>query len=380
MNIDPNELIKLTQQLIAIPSMSGDEQAIGDFVAQWLKEKRLVVSRAGVNVIARVSGDQSKHCLILSGHMDTVKPGDVSQWKRDPFSGDLAAGKVFGLGASDMKAGVAASMLLAAWYAQRPVKHDMLFVFVGSEETSGQGTIDALDHLQTLKWFKDYTHVEAIIAEPTNNSFVGIGHRGNQFVTLHVHGDSGHASAPEAITQNVFDYTEVVIKNIDLLVQDWQKTYGNDPLGAPSIGLTQIHAGDIAAPNKIAGSCQITLDVRTTPDLHAQRQQELQCLLKGLPKGVATIEFGDAASAGFCDQTAWTRRAFDSSLPDVPHQPIQGSADLCFFTERGIPTVIFGPGQRERMHAVNESVSATSMVNFCQIIHNVVKKYETYGT
>ena len=133
-----DELIKLTQQLVHIPSENtppyGGEKAVQKFMQSWLSgigiETRLIdlTKTKGLtdhelyfegqgyerrdytdrpNLAARISGANSGKTLILSGHIDTM-PAGKTKWQHEPFGGDVIGNKLFGRGAFDMKGGIAA--------------------------------------------------------------------------------------------------------------------------------------------------------------------------------------------------------------------------------------------------------------------------------
>ncbi len=379
MNLVSHNLAQLTSDLVKINSVSGNEQHVAEFISNWLKGhgvQSLLIDRC---VLGRVVGKDSSRALILNGHIDTVGTGDESSWQKSPNSGLIDKEYVYGLGASDMKAGVASMMLLVEYYGSKASKNkppvDIIFTFVCEEETTGHGTKSALKYLQKQKWFKDYKQVEAILGEPTNNGYVGIGHRGNQFVKVKIAGDSGHASLPDKINSNVLTVLDEIIVQIDLLQKKWDKQYLHPQLGKPTIAVTQIFSGDVAAPNKIAGNCDLTLDIRTTPDLHEKLKQELKVLTEVNFGGDITLEFGSGEPVGYCSPESKLRQLFDIKYPDLPQHPIQGAADLCIFTNQAIPAVIFGPGQRDKMHAANESVNIQSLVDYRKIMEDVVEEY-----
>ncbi len=104
-------LVKLLSELVSIPSVTGEEFKIAQFVKSWFEEHGIEVKLQEVeknrfNVIARVGNGEKK--LLLSGHLDTVAP--VHGWKTDPFELVVKGNKAFGLGALDMKSGVAILM------------------------------------------------------------------------------------------------------------------------------------------------------------------------------------------------------------------------------------------------------------------------------
>ena len=108
-----NEAVRICQELIRIPSVNhgsgvGDELAISDYVFDFLtrcglKPIRYQAGENRVSVVARIIGrNPAKPGLVLHGHLDTV-PANADDWQRDPWSGEIVDGEIWGRGAVDMK-------------------------------------------------------------------------------------------------------------------------------------------------------------------------------------------------------------------------------------------------------------------------------------
>ncbi|NIO21910.1 MAG: M20/M25/M40 family metallo-hydrolase, partial [Candidatus Aenigmarchaeota archaeon] len=129
-----SEIIDFLQDLIRIPSITGEEGKAQGFIAKKFRSMDLEVDmfEADVenlrghpaffetksythcgyenrpNVIGQLRGDDTAKSLMLSGHIDVVSPEPVLAWKHDPWGAEIEKGKLYGRGASDMKAGIAA--------------------------------------------------------------------------------------------------------------------------------------------------------------------------------------------------------------------------------------------------------------------------------
>ena len=121
-HIDAQEPVALTQQLIAIPSPLWGEGAVADWIGEWCAERGFDVDIQTVplpdgastkNAIATLKGEGSGPSLMLCGHTDTSdwngRPYREAEWRFDPFGGEVSDGKLYGLGAINMKAGDPAS-------------------------------------------------------------------------------------------------------------------------------------------------------------------------------------------------------------------------------------------------------------------------------
>src|SRR4051812_14551855 len=160
-HLSPDEPIELTQQLIRIPSFLWHESGVGYWIADWMRARGFEVDLQEVplqnikdhptgfthQAIGRLKGEGSGPSLMLCGHTDTSDwNGDVfrrSEWKHDPFGAEIMDGYLYGLGAINMKAGVA-SILMAAEAMRRsaiPRKGDLVVACVVAETGGGVGAV-----------------------------------------------------------------------------------------------------------------------------------------------------------------------------------------------------------------------------------------------
>ncbi len=162
------ELVELTQALVRERSLLGDEEGAQRLIAGRLSDLGFQVRRIEIAppagdsdpswgyppssydgrtcVAGRIDGAGAGRSLHLSGHVDVVPVESASQWEHDPWSGELASGRLWGRGAGDMKAGLAAYLIGAAAFLDvcgQP-SGDLLFSSVIEEECTGNGMKAAL--------------------------------------------------------------------------------------------------------------------------------------------------------------------------------------------------------------------------------------------
>jgi acetylornithine deacetylase/succinyl-diaminopimelate desuccinylase-like protein len=158
--IHPDEPVELAQELIRIPSFLWKESEVGFWIAEWMAslgfevEVQEVPLRNGSTThqaIGRLKGDGTGPSLMLCGHTDTSDwNGDVfrrSEWKHDPFGAEIVDGTLYGLGAINMKAGVA-TILMAAEAVRRsalPRKGDLVVACVVAETGGGVGAVHLIN-------------------------------------------------------------------------------------------------------------------------------------------------------------------------------------------------------------------------------------------
>jgi acetylornithine deacetylase len=164
-HIDEREPVSLTQELIRIPSFLWHESEVGRWIAAWMDERGFEVELQEVplphlsnhptgvthQAIGRLRGDGTGPSLMLCGHTDTSdwqgRPFREEEWTHDPFAADIDDGKIYGLGAINMKAGVA-SILMAAETVRRsgkPLKGDLVVACVVAETGGGVGAVHLIE-------------------------------------------------------------------------------------------------------------------------------------------------------------------------------------------------------------------------------------------
>jgi len=269
MSHDPVDVIALTRDLVAIPSITGDEAAVARWVAQWLTARRWRVTLQDVadgrfNVWA-TPGDGAPSAasdggVTMSTHLDTVPPYIAPR---------LTDGRLWGRGACDAK-GIAAAMLTAADRLVASGERRVGLLFVVGEERGSDGAI-AANHLPTRSRY-------LINGEPTESRLAS-GAKGSLRVLVRTSGREAHSAYP-ALGRSA------IVALLDLLVRLPSLSWPTDPvLGETTVNIGLIRGG--TAPNVIPGAAEADLLVRVVSDVRA-----VQRVLDAWGAGTAHIEYG----------------------------------------------------------------------------------------
>jgi len=189
--INRERLLTLLQSLIKIdsvnPSLSGKgpgEGIIAGYIGAYLNKLGIDVrfqeiEKNRVNVIGILKGTGGGPSLMLNGHTDTVSADNM---ETDPFAAEKKGGKIYGRGALDMKAGVAALMMAVQTIIEAGIKlkGDVILTLVADEEYASIGTEAVVD---------EYTADAAIICEPTDLEIV-IAHKGFAWIKIEIFGEA----------------------------------------------------------------------------------------------------------------------------------------------------------------------------------------------
>jgi len=254
------DTIEVLKQLISIPSWvegTKDERLLGEFIFQWLSKntslevKKECVSEGRFNVIA---GDDVSTRMLMVGHMDTVLPGN--SWTKDPIKPVVDGDRLYGLGSSDMKSGLAVMMTLAA-SNKLPAGSCMLFYVDEEYDFAGMRKF-VFDYKGKIK-------PEQIISFDGGGLKVGNGCRGLIEIRVTVTGQSGHAARPESGRNAIVGANEMIE---DLC--DWLDENTDPVLGPTSCNLAYMNGGGMQG-NVIPDNCEFILDIRPSkPEINAK--------------------------------------------------------------------------------------------------------------
>ena len=181
------------------------------------------------NVVATFKGTGGGRSLILNGHIDTVTVAPREAWTRDPFSGDIENGLMYGRGTSDMKGGLMAAVMAMSFLRESGITlaGDVLIQSVVNEEHAGNGTLDLVR--------RGYRADAAIVLEPTNNR-VAVSHPGGLYWEITVPGTVRSPGARwDGLHQEGVSAIEKLPRIIDALLaveRDYNALPNDDPMEA----------------------------------------------------------------------------------------------------------------------------------------------------
>ncbi len=303
-------VVELTSELVAlntvnpalVPGAPGERAAV-ELLASRLSsafDVRVVGDERPSLVASRISG--RGRVLALNGHLDTVGAGEMV----DPFSPRIEGDRLYGRGACDMKAGIAALVVAA-----EQSEGDVVLALVADEEHGSLGTTAVLAELERVP-------DACIVAEPTWNE-LAVSHRGFAVIEVELRGRAAHSSRP-AEGVNAIEHLAALIHALE-----------------PPLMATVVRGG--TAPFVIPDRACVTLERRTNPGEHTSiALEEVRALLTGF----------DATCTVTMAREAWSLRPgelvalFDEYLaPERFTAPYWMESAL--WEDAGIPTVVCGP-------------------------------------
>jgi putative selenium metabolism hydrolase len=358
-------------KLIKIKSLSlGEENVAKELKTQMLEAGFDDARIDGLgNVIGRI-GNGSR-ILVFDGHIDTVDTGNLANWERDPFSGDIQDGYVFGRGTVDQKGGPAAFITAGKILKELAFDRDLTVYFTGTvieEDCDG------------LCWKYIYEEEKikpdfVVITEPTNLNIYR-GQRGRMEIEISFRGISSHGSAPERGKNAIYMASKACLE-----IEKLNERLAKDPfLGKGSVTISEFVSGSPSLC-AVADYARIHLDRRLTwGETKESALAEVEEIVKDMDAIVEVLQYEETAYTGL-------RYGMEKYYPtwklEEDHPLVKAAADAFTglfdktplidkwtFSTNGvtingyykIPTIGFGPGNEVLAHAPNEKVPVSDLV------------------
>lgn len=320
---------ELCTDMMKIPSVTGSEGAMGDFLAGLLGEKGYAVRTQEVepgrrNVLADTDGAD----VILCTHIDTVPP--VLEVRED-------ATALYGRGACDTK-GIIAAMLEAGDRLKTAGTTRFGYLFLVGEETGGDGAKAA----NTLEWSSKYV----VVGEPTDNQMARA-QKGTLMAELRTTGKAAHSGYPDAGKSAIHPLVGVLA---DLIAADW----GSDPvLGAATCNVGVIAGGD--KPNILAAEARAGVMLRTITE-----PGDSIARLESVVAGRAQVTVQAAAPPQFM-----------LTLDGFPDAVVSFGSDVPYLGKLGQPLLI-GPGSILDAHTAGEKILKKDLMEGIELYTRIV--------
>ena len=397
-------MIRFLQDIIRIPSVTGNEGPIQSFLEKFVTDIGLEVDRfipdldvlrqhrgfvettqsytGRPNVVGVLKGTGGGRSLLFNGHVDVIPEGAPENWKHGCWSGDIENSKLYGRGAADMKSGVAAmTMALHAIRACNiALKGDVIVEYVMDEELTGNGTLACV-----LKGYK----ADAGICCETSSMYVQPGSIGRIWFEIRVKGKAaGIQRRYEGV--NAIDLGYCVMKAVSAFEELRIKTISH-PLypemrDAIPCMVGQFESGSYASA--FPDACVMKGSMATVPGENSDAvkndfvrfvietvQAEDPWFIEHPPEILFTGYFAEPSEIPA--ESPIVRLLCESYQDILGVAPVisgrQGAADIRHLNQYGdTPTVIFGPGMTEQMHANNEWVNVDDYIHSIKILAETI--------
>jgi len=345
--------LSLLKKLISFDSQSfKTNKPIVDFIAGLFpaKQCRITELKKGsvklYNLEVRFPGEKSNKPLIFSGHTDTVPTS--SRWKKNPFQAQVVGNRIYGLGSTDMKAGLACMIMTALSIKEKPAQ-DVTFLFDADEEA---GCTGGKDFAKRLK----FKNAKVVVCEPTDGD-LKIGQKGGMEIAVTFTGKSFHSSRTSYEKNLKFNAIQKACRAI-VALGELEKRLEKKRCGLfapPTQAICKIKGG--TAGNVIPDECSFEINRRLLPT--EQKQQvvaQITKVLKTIDPAVKIQEMFWGAP-NLLDQKSelfkMSSRISQEVLRKVGIKVTSGWTQAGLFNKWG-DCLIWGPGLLEMAHQADE--------------------------
>ena len=382
------DLLQFTRDLVATPSVNppGDERAVAERIDDELgklglgKAQIIAAEPHRPNILHQVAATGPGPTLVFCGHMDTKPAGNRQQWKHDPLDPVVDGDKLYGLGSSDMKSGIAAMVYaVAGLQATGSLQAGQLHLLFTADEEAGS-------HLGS-KFLAANGHVQGdaiLISESCGVhrelEFIALDGRGAALFSFRVYGDQMHSSLSDE-----FNAVNASVKAAELLTRfDREFKIPGATLNAGAVLKGGVFFG------VVPGMAEFGCDLRVPPGhsqqgvrakveqwLEKQKQKDPQLRVELLwetpPLGWAEpVSFPRDHPLAIALQDACRCVLTDSP----PFACYPAGTDAPWFIEAGVPTIpAFGPGLLPLAHSPNEFVQISSIYACARIYALAANQY-----
>jgi acetylornithine deacetylase len=387
------EAMRLLQELVRTPSVTGEEGAIGVVVERAFSERGLVVDTWSVtpeemepyvehvggqssyenrpNVVSVRRGSEGGRSILLNAHIDTVDPGDPAAWTEDPFSGNVDGDLLYGRGSCDMKGGLVTHLVAldALTDLGLTLRGDVTVAATVGEENGGLGALSTV--------LRGYRADAALITEPTRLALVPA-QGGSLVFRLKVPGRSAHAAVRDEGVSALEKFLPI-FENLRKLEQErngvlTHPLYDGMANKVP-INIGVVRAGNWAStvPESLVAEGRVGLipgeEVEPFKDLVSERIAAVAERDPWLVEHPPELEwFGGQFApaevppdAPICEAV---KRAHERVTGEKP--PVEGvpyGADMRLFIHfGGMPCVMYGAGDVNAAHAPDEQISVIDLL------------------
>ncbi|MDD2964447.1 MAG: YgeY family selenium metabolism-linked hydrolase [Bacteroidales bacterium] len=358
-------------KLVRVQSLSGNEKEVQALVVDLMKEAGFDEVRTdGLgNVIGRIGNGPV--ILAIDGHIDTVDTGNLTNWDKPPFSGDISDGYVWGRGTVDQKGGIASFITAGRILKEIGVPpHITLYCTATVMEEDCDGL--CWKYLIEEEGLRPHY---AISTEPTNLNIYR-GHRGRMEIRVSFQGVSAHGSAPERGKNAIYMASRAALE-IEKL-NDRLRT--DDFLGKGSVTISEFVSGSPSLC-AVADYAHLHLDRRLTwGETKESAVAEVDQALEGIEHTTEVLWYDGKAFTGkeygmekyyptwkIAEDEPIVTTGAETFRQLFAREPLVGkwtfsTNGIAINGMHGIPTIGFGPGNEVMAHAPNEKTPVSDLV------------------
>lgn len=382
------EVIELCQNLVRTRSYSGEEEAVGKVLSDFFVEKgfdEVKIDTYG-NVIGVMKGNRPGKKILFDGHMDTVPVVNEEKWTHAPFGAEIADGKIYGRGTSDMKGAVAAMACAVAEFALENKKD-----FAGELYVAGVVHEECFEGVAARK-ISEFVEPDYVVIGEASNLNLKIGQRGRGEVIVETFGVPAHSASPEKGINAVYAMSKVIGAIREL------KPSEHAVLGKGILELTDIKSSPYPGASVVPEYCKATYDRRllvgeTKESVLEPIQMVLNQLMEEDTQITAKVSFATGEEKCYTNETIFGERFFPgwlfskeedfvvdvlNTLQGMGFEPEITQYNFCtngshYAGEKGIKTIGMGPSDERLAHTIDEYIEIDQLTKVEECYQGIIK-------
>lgn len=383
------QIVKLCQELIRRKSYSGQENAVVEKLEETFRGygfDDVSIDEYG-SIVGHIKGKGPGKRLLFDGHMDTVPVPEPSQWRHDPFGGEIEAGRIYGRGASDMKGALSAMVCAAAFF-----REDFKREFSGDIFVAGVVHEECFEGIASRKISAKINPDYVLIGEASGCN-IKRGQKGRAEIMVETFGKPAHSANPEKGINAVYMAAKIIdrIKKLEVIRHNF--------MGQGILELTDIQSSPYPGASVVPDYCRMTYDRRllvgeTKEGVLKPVLAVLEELEKEDPEFKARVSYASGREQCYTGESIEGERYFPAWLLEEDDEYVQmvvgalKSAGLdpvisyypfCtngsyYAGEAGIRTVGFGPSLENMAHTIDEYIEINQLIKAAQGYYAIIKK------
>lgn len=376
------ELIALCQDLLAIPSYSGQEKAVADQILMFMRARKFDMAYTDEygNVLGCIRGKRPGKRILFDGHIDTVPAENRDDWTHDPFGAELDNNRIYGRGATDMKGSVAAFLTAVSRFAEKTDRD-----FAGEIWVAGVVHEECFEGISARK-ISQVVNPDLVIIGEASEMNLKCSQRGRAEVVLETFGVPCHSSNPEKGVNAVYSAMKIIDRFRALPPIEQEGMFGKGILE-----LTDIQSAPYPGASVVPHYCKATFDRRllvgeTRESVLAPLQAIIDELSAVDPTLKAKVSFAAGEETCYTGATIAADRFFPawrvdtdadyiqaiySAVRAMGYEPQLTGYSFCtngshYGGEAGIPCIGIGPSRENLAHTVDEYIEISELIDICR--------------
>tara|TARA_B100000927_G_C16424376_1_gene452786 strand:+ start:70 stop:1206 length:1137 start_codon:yes stop_codon:yes gene_type:complete len=368
------KVIDIASQLIQKKSVTPDDDGCQEYIREELEDFNFECVNLNLENVSNLwlkRGDK-KPLIVFAGHTDVVPPGNLEEWKTNPFEPVIKDNILYGRGASDMKSSIAAMVSATQKFIVENPKHNGSIGFLLTSDEEGPakyGTKKVIEKFKEEQMSIEY----CIVGEPTSNKIFGDtiknGRRGSITGNLKIFGVQGHIAYPELAKNPI----HLAGKLIDILnTFKWDE--GNKYFPPTSFQISSI-SSDKVASNMIPSWTNLVFNLRFSNELTQHSIKDI--FEKILTKNNLnySIEWNCSAEPFITkegDLTKVLQKVIENKIKVKANlSTTGGTSDARFISTHANETIEFGP-LNSSAHKINENIKIDDLIKLEDIYYGVL--------